>query len=182
MIKILTANNKDIHNAIVNLLRRVAKQLTDKSGKVMSDSMTTTVKEHISKKYPGSKYWDPNKVKNGSSSKSNGETIVDIESAGRAYHDVTIKPIRAKSLTIPIHSSAYGKKVSDFKDLFKPKDKNILAQNKGGHLVALFALAKSAFQKQDSSLMPTDESLANNIFNALAPVIEKSVSENINAI
>lgn len=182
MIKILTTNNKDIHQAIVDLLRRVAKQLTDKSGKVMSDSMTTTVKEHISKRYPGSKHWDPNKVSLGDYSKDVGVTNVDIPGAGRAYHDVTIKPIRAKALTIPIHSSAYGKKAADFKDLFKPKDKNILAQNQGGHLVALFALAKSAFQKQDSSLMPTDESLANNIFNALAPVIEKSVSENINAI
>ena len=167
MIKILTTNNKDIHNAIVDLLRRVAKQLTDKSGKVMSDSMTTTVKEHISKRYPGSKYWDPNKVKNGSSSKSNGETIVDIESAGRAYHDVTIKPIRAKALTIPIHSSAYGKKAADFKDLFKLKGKNILAQNQGGHLVALFALAKSAFQKKDSTIMPSDDNLASSIFTAL---------------
>ena len=133
----------------------------------MSDSMTSTIKEHISKRYPGSKHWDPNKVKNGSSSKLNGETIVDIESAGRAYHDVTIRPIHAKNLTIPIHQSAYGKKVSDFNDLFKPKGKNILARNVNGQLVAMFALAKSAFQKQDSSLMPTDDNLASGIFRAL---------------
>ena len=182
MIKILTTNNKDIHNAIVDLLRRVAKQLTDKSGKVMAKSVTADVKQHIQFKYPNSKHWSPGKVKNGEIKKNEGETLVDIPGAGRAYHDVTIKPIRAKALTIPIHSSAYGKKVSDFKDLFKPKDKNILARMQNGTLVAMFALAKSAFQKQDSSLMPTDESLANNIFNALAPVIEKSVSENINAI
>ena len=69
----------------------------------MSDSMTSTVKEHISKRYPCSKHWEPNKVKNGSSSKLNGETIVDIESAGRAYHDVTIRPTHARHLTIPIH-------------------------------------------------------------------------------
>ena len=133
----------------------------------MSDSMPSTIKEHISKRYPGSKHWDPNKVKNGSSSKLNGETIVDIESAGRAYHDVTIRPIHAKNLTIPIHQSAYGKKVSDFNDLFKPKGKNILARNVNGQLVAMFALAKSAFQKKDSSLMPTDENLASGIFRAL---------------
>ena len=133
----------------------------------MSDSMTSTVKEHISKRYPGSKYWEPNKVKNGSSSKLNGETIVGIESAGRAYHDVTIRPVRARHLTIPMHQSAYGKKVSDFNDLFKPKGKNILARNVNGQLVAMFALAKSAFQKKDSSLMPTDENLASGIFRAL---------------
>ena len=70
-------------------------------------------------------------------------------------------------MTIPIHQSAYGKKVSDFNDLFKPKGKNILARNVNGNLVAMFALAKSAFQKQDSSLMPTDDNLASGIFKAL---------------
>ena len=149
------------------MLRRVVNTLNKESGKVMSDSMTSTVKEHISKRYPGSKHWDPNKVNNGSSSKLNGETIVDIESAGRAYHDVTIRPTHAMHLTIPIHQSAYGKKVSDFNDLFKPKGKNILARNVNGQLVAMFALAKSAFQKQDSSLMPTDDNLAGGIFRAL---------------
>ena len=182
MIKILTTRNVEVNVGISTLLKKVVDQLNRESGKVMSDSMTSTVKEHISKRYPGSKHWSPGKVKNGSSSKSNGETIVEIEGSGRAYHDVTIRPIRAKYLTIPIHQSAYGKKVADFDDLFKPKGKNILAQHQGGHLVAMFALAKSAFQKQDKSLMPSDDVLSDNIFNALAPVIEKSVSENINAI
>ena len=70
-------------------------------------------------------------------------------------------------MTIPIHQSAYGKKVSDFNDLFKPKGKNILARNENGQLVAMFALAESAFQKKDQSLMPTDENLAGGIFRAL---------------
>ena len=167
MIKILTSENVEVGVGISTLLKKIVGQLERQSGKVMSDSMTSTVKEHISKRYPGSKYWDPNKVKNGSSSKLNGETIVDIESAGRAYHDVTIKPVRARHLTIPMHQIAYGKKVSDFNDLFKPKGKNILARNVNGQLVAMFALAKSAFQKQDSSLMPTDDNLASGIFRAL---------------
>ena len=167
MIKILTSENVEVGVGISTLLKKIIGQLERESGKVMSDSMTSTVKEHISKRYPGSKHWEPNKVKNGSSSKLNGETIVDIESAGRAYHDVTIRPTHARHLTIPIHQSAYGKKVSDFNDLFKPKGKNILARNENGQLVAMFALAKSAFQKQDSSLMPTDDNLASGIFRAL---------------
>ena len=96
-----------------------------------------------------------------------GNVNVNIPGAGRAYHDVTIRPVRARHLTIPIHQSAYGKKVSDFNDLFKPKGKNILARNDNGQLVAMFALAKSAFQKKDSSLMPTDDNLASGIFRAL---------------
>ena len=70
-------------------------------------------------------------------------------------------------LTIPMHSDAFHHSVRDFNDLFKPKGKNILARNVNGQLVAMFALAKSAFQKQDSSLMPTDENLASGIFKAL---------------
>ena len=129
--------------------------------------MTNSVKSWVQKRYPNSKHWDPNKVKNGSSSKLNGETIVDIESAGKAYHDVNILPVRAKMLTIPMHSDAFHHSARDFNDLFKPKGKNILARNVNGQLVAMFALAKSAFQKQDSSLMPTDDNLASGIFRAL---------------
>ena len=70
-------------------------------------------------------------------------------------------------LTIPMHSDAFHHSTRDFNDLFKPKGKNILARNVNGQLAAMFALAKSAFQKQDSSLMPTDDNLASGIFRAL---------------
>ena len=129
--------------------------------------MTKAVKNRVQQRYPNSQHWDPNKVTQGDSVGVIGTTNVDIPGAGRAYHDVVIKPVRARHLTIPIHQIAYGKKVSDFNDLFKPKGKNILARNVNGNLVAMFALAKSAFQKQDSSLMPTDDNLAGGIFRAL---------------
>ena len=129
--------------------------------------MTSSVKSWVQQRYPNSKHWDPNKVTSDKGVGLTGITNVDIEGAGRAYHDVIIRPVRAKMLTIPMHQSAYGKKVSDFNDLFKPKGKNILARNVNGNLVAMFALAKSAFQKKDSSLMPTDENLASGIFRAL---------------
>ena len=129
--------------------------------------MTKAVKNWVQQRYPNSQHWDPNKVTKGDSLGVIGTTNVDIPGAGRAYHDVVIKPVRARHLTIPIHQIAYGKKVSDFNDLFKPKGKNILARNVNGNLVAMFALAKSAFQKQDSSLMPTDDNLASGIFRAL---------------
>ena len=106
-------------------------------------------------------------MQQGDSQGAIGNVNVNIAGAGRAYHDVTIRPVRARHLTIPIHQSAYGKKVSDFNDLFKPKGKNILARNENGQLVAMFALAESAFQKKDPSLMPPDEHLANGIFRAL---------------
>lgn len=167
MIIIRTSTGKSIEEGISDILKRVVTMLNRDSGKIMSEQMTATVKNWVQQRHPGSKHWDPNKVSKGDSLGVVGNTNVDIEGAGRAYHDVVIRPIRANSLTIPIHSSAYGKKASDFSDLFKPKGKNILAQNQGGQLVGLFALAKSAFQKKDSSLMPPDEHIANGILRAL---------------
>ena len=107
--------------------------------------MTSSVKSWVQKRYPNSKHWDPNKVTNGKSIGLEGTTNVDIEGAGRAYHDVIIRPVRAKMLTIPMHSDAFHHSARDFNDLFKPKGKNILARNVNGNLVAMFALAKSAF-------------------------------------
>ena len=166
-ILIQTTDNKPIEQGISAILKRVADQLNRDSGKVASESMTKSVKNWVQQRYPGSKHYDPSKVNQGDSLGVIGTVNVDIPGISRAYHDVTIRPVRARHLTIPMHQSAYGKKVSDFNDLFKPKGKNILARNVNGNLVAMFALAKSAFQKKDSSLMPTDENLASGIFRAL---------------
>lgn len=145
MIVLRTTNNRTIEEGISDILKRVVAKLKNDFGKTASESMTDNVKQHLQQRFPASKHFDPNKVRLGDYSKDVGVTNVDIPGSTRAYTDITIKPIRAKALTIPIHSSAYGKKVSDFKDLFKPKDKNILARMQNGTLVAMFALAKSAF-------------------------------------
>lgn len=166
-IIIQTNDNRPVEQGISAILKRVADQLNRDSGKVASQTMTKSVKNWVQQRYPGSKHWDPNKVQQGDSLGVIGTVNVNIPGAGRAYHDVTIRPVRARALTIPIHQSAYGKKASDFPDLFKPKGKNILARNVNGELVAMFALAQSAFQKKDSSLMPPDEHLAGGVFRAL---------------
>lgn len=129
--------------------------------------MTSSVKSWVQKRYPNSNHWDPNKVNSERGVGLIGITNVDIPGANRAYNDINIRPVKAKMLTIPMHSDAFHHSVRDFNDLFKPKGKNILARNVNGQLVAMFALAKSAFQKKDSSLMPTDDNLAGGIFRAL---------------
>lgn len=89
---------------------------------------------------------------------------MDVPGAGRAYHDVTILPRKAKALAIPIHPAAFGKSPKDFSSLFIPKDKAILAMSAGkGRLIPMFALARRAFQRQDPSLMPSDGLLAFNV-------------------
>lgn len=168
MIKIVSYNGDSPESEIQRILKNVVSQLKRTAGKTIADSMTSTVRRHIAKKYPGSQHWNQSKVNVGQIAGTSGETVVDIPGAGRAYHDVTIRPLTAKHLTIPMHSSAYGKKTSDFNDLFKPKGKNALARiDSSGQLVWMFALADSAFQRKDPTLMPSDQTLADNIFNAL---------------
>lgn len=170
-IIVQTADGKSIEQGISAILKRIADRLNRDSGKIAAKSMTDSVKNWVQQRYPGSKHYDPNKVQQGDSLGVIGTVNVDIPGISRAYHDITIKPIRAKSLTIPIHQAAYGKKAADFDDLFKPKGKNILARMQGNDLVAMFVLAKSAFQKQDKSLMPPDDHLAGGIFRALCQTL-----------
>ena len=166
-IRIQTQSGQSIEYGLKSIFNRILDSISREFSGIASNTMTNSVKSWVQKRYPNSKHWDPNKVTNGKSIGLEGTTNVDIPGASRAYHDVIIRPVRAKMLTIPMHSDAFHHSARDFNDLFKPKGKNILARNVNGNLVAMFALAKSAFQKQDSSLMPTDDNLAGGIFRAL---------------
>lgn len=166
-IRIQTQSGQPIEYGLKSIFNRILDNISRDFNGTASDTMTNSVKSWIHKRYPNSKHWDTNKVNSDKGVGLEGITNVDIPGAGRAYHDVIIRPVRAKMLTIPIHSDAFHHSARDFNDLFKPKGKNILARNVNGNLVAMFALAKQAFQKQDSSLMPTDDNLASGIFRAL---------------
>lgn len=166
-IRIQTQSGQPIEYGLKSIFNRILDNISRDFSGIASDTMTNSVKNWVQQRYPNSKHWEPNKVTSDKGVGLEGITNVDIPGAGRAYHDVVIRPVRAKMLTIPMHSDAFHHSARDFNDLFKPKGKNILARNVNGQLVAMFALAKSAFQKKDSSLMPTDENLASGIFKAL---------------
>ena len=171
MIIIQTQDGGTVGEGLSKILARIVKKLEQDSGHISTDVMTKSVKNWVQNRYPNSKHWSPSKVKKGNSIGVVGQTNIDIPGASRAYADITIRPTRARALTIPIHQRAYGKKVDDFNGLFKPKGKNILAVNEGGQLVAMFALAQSAFQRRDPYLLPTDEHLASGIFRAIKPIL-----------
>lgn len=166
-IRIQTQSGQPIEYGLKSIFNRIVDSISRDFSGIASGTMTNSVKNWVQQRYPNSQHWDPNKVNSGKGVGLEGITNVDIPGAGRAYHDINIRPVRAKMLTIPMHADAFHHSARDFNDLFKPKGKNILARNVNGNLVAMFALAKSAFQKQDSSLMPTDDNLASGIFRAL---------------
>jgi len=90
------------------------------------------------------------------------EAVLTINHPGflRAFQTVKITPRTAKALTIPIHALSYGKRAGELWDrmnLFIPRGKRIIAATIGGVLTPLYVLCKSVTQKQDRSLLPSDE-------------------------
>lgn len=162
-------------DSIKQFIQQLADSLAKNSGKVMTEALTFTTKNHVSTIYPGSQHWSHSKVTRGSSSGNQGEVNVAIPGATRAYHDINIRPVKAKSLTIPLHQAAYGKRASDIPGLFKIKSKRgneLLARNEGGNLVLMYALSKHVHQKQDKRLMPSDDSFAANIMARISKMIQ----------
>jgi len=78
----------------------------------------------------------------------------------RALRDVTIVPDKAKMLAIPVNALAYGRKPSQIWDtlkLFIPKGKNIICMPSANGITTLYVLVRSVTQKQDRTLLPSDE-------------------------
>lgn len=98
-----------------------------------------------------------------------GTVTVRVTTPGivRAVRDVTILPKEARSLAIPLHSTAYGIQPRELNDrgeyeMFRIKKKdtkeksNILyRRGDDDELVPMYLLVRRVFQRKDESLMPT---------------------------
>ena len=153
--------------------------LINSSGDAMSKELESQTRDHFRERFPGSKHYDPSKVSaqqgKNTGTGPEGKADIDVPGAGRAYHDVTIRPVNRRAITIPLHQAAYGKKPSDVPGLFVYRSKSgsaFLAKSEGKELQLLWLLAKRAFQRQDGTIMPEDGSLATSIFSR----ISKSIS------
>lgn len=123
--------------------------------------MQKTVQEHFRRRYPGSRHWDPKKVVR----QGKNKIRVSVPGVTRAYRDVVIRPIGHKYLAIPLHAAAFAKDVKEVKGLFKFG--NTLAMREFGTIVPWYALAEEVHQKQDPTLMPTDEELGKAVVTSL---------------
>ena len=174
----------NIGNRIREAIKNAFQDTVADSGNVIVQALLNTTRNHISMRYPGSSHWNPSKVVEGQSSSTttnaNGSIDIKIPGASRVYHDVVIRPIRSRYLAIPMHAAAYGKKPADFKDLFTIKGKHALFQKNGSGIVALFALAKQANQKQDKTLLPKDETYATNISERFAKLFNSNLDKELN--
>ena len=167
----ITPQGRTLEQAISEVLKRIRNKLNG-MGSTISKVLTSTTRNHISNRFPGSSHYDVNKVNEGKSRTSpngaSGESIIDIPGFSRAWHDITIRPVNAKMLAIPIHREAYGKSPKQFDNLFGIRGKKVLFRKDGESLVGMFALANSAFQPQDASIAPSDQTYASEIGNQIS--------------
>lgn len=172
-IRLETLDGREPIEGVKGILDRVV-SLMEGSGEAMSRTLSEETKAHFAKRFPGSSHFSQDKVSEGASNggEGNAEGSAEIVAAGasRAYRDVTIRPVRRQSLTIPMHSSAFGKSPADVSGLFRWKSKggkSFLAKEEGGGLTLMWLLAKEAFQPKDESVMPSDETLGNALMKAI---------------
>lgn len=145
----------------------------------MSGALEAATRDHFTSRFPGSSHYSPKKVNAQPGEKladgAIGKADVDVPGASRAYHDITIRPVNRKFITIPLHQAAYGKKASDISGMFvltSKAGKKFLAKKQGSAITLLWLLAKQAFQPQDSTIMPSDESLASSLLAKVAAEVK----------
>lgn len=92
-------------------------------------------------------------------------TLRPAEILARAFHDVEIVPRAGKQwLTIPINKETYGKRAGEFDDLFfiynSESNTGLLARRAANaNLIPMFLLVRKVTQKQDRTLLPSDEAI-----------------------
>lgn len=108
----------------------------------------------------------------------------------RAFRDVSIAPRTAKALAIPVAGEAYDKAPRSFADLFVwsrkrktdgPDDKGaaFLARRKGDALQLMYLLRRGRVeQKQDRSLLPSDEELSKAAKSGISALVRRIVAKN----
>lgn len=108
-----------------------------------------------------------------------GEVVIPSPGFSRARHDVTIRPTRAAALTLPLHQLAYARRVSELKalgwNIFRPKGHDVLMGEKDGETTCLYLLKKRVEQKQDRTLLPSDQDILTTASRAMLSEITRAV-------
>ena len=175
-IRVTALNGETPERAASDRLGQIL-QRVNQAGQQISEALVNTVRGHLAARFPGSEHWDPRKVEQGRSgggASPSGEAVVKIPGAGRAFHDVVIRPRFRKALAIPF-PAAKGRKPADYPSLFAVNTRDgrgFLAQKQGSQLVFLFTLAKRAFQRQDRTIMPSDDTMLRAVAGRIKRILE----------
>lgn len=106
------------------------------------------------------------------STENGAEVIVPIAGISRAFHDLVIRPRKAKTLTIPISGVSYGHRAAELErmgwNLFRLPKTDILAGERDGEFRGLYALKKQVTVRKDRTLLPSDQTVSRTINSAVA--------------
>lgn len=181
MVKIVSVTGLEPGSAVRSIIDRSLQGTLQVSPSILSKLMGDLTRKHLGVRFPGSVHYAPSCVEDGIGSRSGnqvtGEIVVKAAGATRAYHNITILPMVARCLTIPVHEDAYRHKARDFNDLFTIKGKSMLFRKSGGGIIGMFALTKRVFQKQDPSILPTDSDYSREIGNRFIKEWENQFSK-----
>lgn len=106
-----------------------------------------------------------------------GEVLIPTPAVRRAFHDVEIRPKSWMFLTIPAARESYGKAVGvlaahGWKIFRAGKKKALLGKlSKDEAPKVLYYLAQSVHQRQDRSLLPSDEEINSTAAAAMMSVL-----------
>lgn len=106
---------------------------------------------------------------------SDSQVYISISTPGmsRAFQDIDILPVEARSLAIPMHADAYGFQPRELTDrgerLFRILRRGerrggnmmdiLFRRGDRGQLEAMYSLVGAVHQKQDRTLLPSDDQL-----------------------
>ena len=93
---------------------------------------------------------------------------VSISSPGirRVWGALTIRPTKARALTIPIHAIAYGRRVGEVARtyrIYRLKGTDVLAADVNGAMTPLYVLKAAVTLPQDRALLPSDAALGQSV-------------------
>ena len=113
---------------------------------------------------------------------SSTEATVSIYSPGigRAFRSMTIRPTRARALTIPIHALAYGMRVAEVArahTIFRPKKADYLATVIDGQITPLYLLRQAVTVPQERGLMPSDGAMQSSVRRGYLGVIQNVINK-----
>lgn len=178
-MEITDENGRTLQERVHEILSKIRSELRDNASRQIQDTTRTTIQQHFQRIYPGSKHYAPEHVYNG----EGYSVVVDVPGITRAYHDLNIKPVHAQKLAIPMHREAFGvKSPREVEGLFYVKNRNgteMLAKNDGGSLVVMYILKDGVHQSQNPNLMPSDDTIVQNIGKSLAHMIDSAVQTSI---
>jgi len=111
------------------------------------------------------------------SSTTSATVRIPIPGISRAWHDLDIRPVNAKKLTVPVNAISYGHRVKELRSrgwkFFRAGDALFGYRGKGGRrkTLPLYALKDSIRQLRDPDLLPSKADISRTASRSAARYI-----------